>query len=102
MLAKHAEDGARKLRKLVNLVEKEIILAACAYLGTSGLADFGFIEHVVRREVSFRGTPRVPMGEFLWSLHASMQKELLHELILSEKTWAQFVQKIWKAMRPGN
>ena len=52
MLAKHAEDGARKLRKLVNLVEKEIILAACAYLGTSGLADFGFIEHVVRHEIS--------------------------------------------------
>ena len=105
MLAKHAEDGARKLRKLVNLVEKEIILAACAYLGTSGLADFGFIEHVVRHEVSFRGMPRVPMGEFLWSLrstHASMQKELLHELILSEKTWAQFVQKIWKAMHPDN
>ena len=104
MLAKNAEDGNRKFRQLVHLVEKEIILAGCAYLGSSGFADFGFIEHVLRHEVSFRGMPRVPMGDFLWSLrstHATMQTELLHELILSEKTWAHLMQKLRKA-QPEN
>ena len=106
VLHKNKDDFARKHRKLEQVVEKEIILTACAYLGTGGLADFRFIERVLREQISFRGMPRVHMGSFLYSLrrrHASMQKNLLQELISSYKTWERTVEKIVKAyFKPEN
>ena len=99
------DDGSRKFRKLENLVLNEIILSGCAYLGNGGLADFGFLEHVLRHEISFKGMPRVHMGNFMCSLrtrHSSMQKELLQELICSEKTWARTVKKISQLLMPNN
>ena len=99
------DDGSRRFRKLENLVLKKIILSGCAYLGNGGLADFGFIEHVLRHEMSFKGMLRVHMGNFMCSLrtrHASMQKELLQELICSEKTWARTVRKISQLLMPDN
>ncbi len=100
-----SDDGSRKFHALQKLVLNEIILTGCAYLGNGGLADFGFLEHVVRHQISFKGMPRVHMGNFicqLRSMHAGMQKELLQQLICSEKTWARTVKKISQLLVPDN
>ena len=94
------DDFARKVHKLENVIQKEIILTACAYLGTSGLADFRLIERVLLEQISFRGMPFFHMGSLLHSLrtrHASMQKDLLQELISSQATWECTVDKIARA-----
>ena len=99
------DDGSRKFRKLENLLAHEIVLTSCAYLGNAGLADFQFLERVLRHEISFRGMPRVDMGYLICSVrtrHASAQREIWQELICSEQTWARAVQKISKASMPDN
>ena len=99
------DDASRKFRKLEHIVLHEIILTVCAYLGNCGLADFRFLERVLRHEISFKGMPHVDMGYFMCSLRtrrASLVKEIRQELICSEQTWARTMQKIAKALMPDN
>ena len=97
------DDGSRKFRNLENLFVHEIVLTGCAYIGNAGLADFQFLERVLRHEISFRGMPRVDVPYLIRSVrtrHASAQKEIWQELICSEQTWARrarTIQKVAKA-----
>ena len=94
------DDGSRKFRNLENLFVHEIVLTGCAYVGNAGLADFQFLERVLRHEISFRGMPRVDVPYLIRSVrtrHASAQKEIWQELICSEQTWARAIQKVAKA-----
>ena len=102
---KKTDDASRKFHKVKTLVLQQIILTSCAYLGSGGLSDVRFIEHLLRHEIRFRGMPGVDVTYLMCSLktkHASMQKEIWQELVCSEQTWKRTIQKISKNITPDD
>ena len=99
--SRKSDDEGRKFHKLENLILQEIILTGCAY---GGLSDVRFLEHLLCREIRFKGMP-VDVSYLMSALktkHASMQREIWQELVCSEQTWARTVQKISKNMRTND
>ena len=97
--SRKSDDASRKFHKLENLILEEIILTGCAYLGNGGLSDVRFLEHLLCREIRFKGMPVVDVSYLMSALktkHATMQREIWQELVCSEQTWSRSVQKISK------